>query len=112
MRAPRLFGVLLALALAPVRAETLSDPTQPLGVSAAPARRGAAEPTGPVLQSTLISPERKTAMISGRRVSIGDQFDGAVVTEITPYEVRMSRSGRETSLRLLPKLAKEKGNDG
>jgi len=29
------------------------------------------------------------------------------VTEISPYEVRMKQSGRETTLRLLPKLNKE-----
>lgn len=68
-----------------------------------------ARPVGPVLQSTLVSPQRKSAVISGRSVKIGDTFEGALITDITPYEVRLSKGGTQTSLRLLPKLAKEKG---
>ena len=66
-------------------------------------------PRTPVLQSTLVAPNRKSAIISGETVKVGDKYRGAVVTEITAYEVRLSKGGRETSLRLLPKLSKEKG---
>ncbi len=95
-------------------AESLPDPTQPADFIASqsgsgPSSAGPAAPTGPVLQSTLVSPQRKSAVISGRQVKIGDTFEGAVVVDITPYEVRLRREGRESSLRLLPKLAKEKG---
>lgn len=99
-----------AFGVAPAAA-VLPDPTQPMDFVAHPNSGGVSVmvPAGPVLQSTVISPERKSAVISGKRVRVGDMFEGAKVTAITPYEVRMSRGGRETTLRMLPKLVKEKG---
>lgn len=89
-------------------AETLPDPTRPMDFVGSTKRAVPAAPAAPVLQSTVVSPDRKVAVISGKRVRIGDTYNGAVVTDITPYEVRMNRGGRETSLRLHPKLT-EKG---
>lgn len=100
--------LLIMIALAPTYAGPLSDPTQPIGF--ATRRAGPLQaPTGPVLQSTMVSHDRKVAVISGKTVKVGDTFDGAVVTDITPYEVRMTRGGREISLRMLPRLVKDKG---
>lgn len=99
---------LLVSVVAVAQAGALSDPTQPMGL----APRSSAAPrasTGPALQSTMVSRDRKVAVISGKTVKIGDTFDGAVITDITPYEVRMTRGGRETTLRMLPKLVKDKG---
>lgn len=100
-----------AFGIAPAAAAAMSDPTQPMDFVVRPDSGGSSGmvPAGPVLQSTLISPQRKSAVISGKRVRVGDMFEGAKVTAITPYEVRMSRGGRETTLRMLPKLVKEKG---
>jgi hypothetical protein len=100
------------LCIATAVANTFSDPTQPVDFVQRTVVRGgasAAVPTGPVLQSTMVSPQRKWAYINGKCVKIGDTFEGATITDITSYEVRMNRGGRETSLRLLPKLTKEKG---
>jgi hypothetical protein len=114
MRALTFFAVVLAATMSVgVRAETLGDPTQPMdfvftgagtGTGGSSARSGGSE-----LQSTLVSPQRKSAVIGGRQVKIGDKYNGAVVADIKPYEVRLNRGGRETILRLSPKLAKEKG---
>ena len=94
--------------LAPALTVAFSDPTQPVGSVTTTARAaGPAAPAGPVLQSTLVSPQRRVAVISGKQVRVGDKVNGAVVTEISPYEVRMKQGGRETTLRLLPKLNKE-----
>ncbi len=90
-------------------ANALPDPTRPSGFAARSAHAAPAGPAGPVLQSTLVAPDRKTAIISGKQVRIGDTFQGAVITDITAYEVRMSKGGRETRLRLAPKLTKETG---
>lgn len=102
-------GAAIAAALAAGTAQSgpLLDPTQPY-------QRGAVElsepvPQGPVLQATRVSATRKSAIISGRTVKIGDSFDGATVVDIAPYEVRMNRTGREFVLRLAPRLAKDKG---
>lgn len=99
-----------AFGIAPAAA-ALPDPTQPMDFVARPNSGGSSVmvPAGPVLQSTVISPERKAAVINGKRVRVGDKFEGATITAITSYEVRMSRAGRETTLRMLPKLIKEKG---
>lgn len=84
-----------------------SDPTQPMGHTGNSSRVAPSRPKGPVLQSTLVSPQRRLAVISGKQVRVGDTVNGAVVTEISQYEVRMKQGGRETTLRLLPKLNKE-----
>jgi MSHA biogenesis protein MshK len=107
-RLGQVVSVVVAAALsAPAVAAAFSDPTQPMDFDP-PARTAREAPAGPVLQSTLVSPHRRFAVISGKRVRVGDRVNGAVVTDIFPYEVRMTRDGRETTLRLLPKLIKEK----
>lgn len=85
----------------------LSDPTRPaIGVESPAAPRETAAATGPQLQSTMISPTFRRAVISGRSYKVGDRFDEAVIADIQPYEVTLRREGRETHLRLLPRLAK------
>jgi hypothetical protein len=83
----------------------LVDPTRPsyVGVSA----EAKMQHTGPVLQSTFVSASRRRAVISGRTYKVGDKFGGAMIADIQPYEVVLKQAGRETRLRLLPKLAKE-----
>lgn len=106
------FGNFIACAVAaiaflvPGAVFAFSDPTQPMG-RAATSRAAPSRPAGPVLQSTLVSPQRRLAVISGKQVRVGDTVNGAVVTEISQYEVRIRQGGRETTLRLLPKLNKE-----
>lgn len=90
----------------PAAAFAFSDPTQPMG-RMAPSHAAPSRPRGPVLQSTLVSPQRRLAVISGKQVRVGDTVNGAVVTEISQYEVKIKQGGRETTLRLLPKLNKE-----
>ena len=83
----------------------LADPTRPSSRSVAGdgVSRG-----GLVLQSTLVSPRRRVAIISGQRVSVGGKIGGAEVVAIRPYEVILSRSGKESTLRMLPKSDVEK----
>jgi hypothetical protein len=84
----------------------LVDPTQP-PYSGTSGGNAAPKSTGPMLQSTFISTSQRRAVISGKTYKVGDKFGGAVITDIQPYEVVLKQAGRETSLRLLPKLAKE-----
>lgn len=84
----------------------LPDPTRPHQPGIVPV--GVQETTtGPELQSTMISPTFRRAVISGRTYKQGDKIDGAVITSIQPYEVTLKQGGRETRLRLLPKLTRE-----
>jgi hypothetical protein len=84
----------------------LVDPTQP-AYSGTSGGTAMSKPTGPLLQSTFISTSQRRAVIGGKSYTVGDKFGGAVIADIQPYEVVLKKAGRETRLRLLPKLAKE-----
>ena len=81
----------------------LSDPTRPPTHSGVMVSRG-----GLVLQSTLVSPERQVAVISGQSLTVGGRVGNAEVIAIRPYEVVIRRSGKESTLRILPKSDVEK----
>ncbi len=94
------------MAASPLELKGLSDPTRPYTggpATAAPAP----EATGPVLQSTMISPADRRAVIGGRSYRVGDKVDGAVITDIQPYEVTLKRGDRVDRLRMLPRLVKD-----
>lgn len=84
----------------------LADPTRP--ASFGTRSRASAPKRGPVLQSTLVSPSRRIAIINGRTYGLGARVSGAVITEIRPYEVTLKRNGREIQLRFFPKLITHK----
>jgi len=103
-RCMRMTAIILgALCTTPVFAAGLVDPTRP------PSRQVETEPAymGPVLQSTIIAPGHKRAIISGRTYAVGERIGAAVITQIAPYEVTLNKDGRETRLRIVPSLAKE-----
>jgi len=96
------------MAASPMDLKGLPDPTRPYtagpgAVTSAPTP----EATGPVLQSTMISPTGRRAVISGRSYRVGDKIDGAVITDIQPYEVTLKRGDRVNRLRMLPRLVKD-----
>jgi len=93
----------------------LPDPTRPqVGVYVSQPADNVV--SGPTLQATRISPASRQAMIDGRFYGIGDRINGAVVTDIQPYEVTLKRRTQVTRLRLLPRIAKDPkvlpGNNG
>jgi MSHA biogenesis protein MshK len=83
-------------------AEDLPDPTRP------PAGFGQfqadAVPSGPVLQSILISPSRRIAIISGKTVKAGDKFGDAQVLAINESEVVLKTGKNQQVLKLYPSL--------
>ena len=108
----------LVLCLPLAHAQDLIDPTRPPA-----AMNTRMEPTagtqagGLVLQSVLISPTRKAAIISGRTVALGEKLGDAKVVKITETEVVL-RNGKEMqTLKLFPDIEKRPGaprtkNDG
>lgn len=96
----------------PVRAEVLPDPTRPpAGLVADPGTAPAAvknAATGPVLQSVLISRERKSAIIGGKTVGIGDRYGDAQVVAIGEGEVVLKSGKSLQTLRLFPEVTKRK----
>ena len=105
IRCAVLFWILTVSPL--VHAETLADPTRPPAIPAVMQEGGSsAATTGPVLQSVLVSPGRRVAIISGQTVKVGDKFGDALVVEIAESEVVL-RSGKELRrLKLFPGIAK------
>jgi len=75
----------------------------PPGVSAAGVAEGEAAPR---LQSLLIGPSRKYAIINGQLVSVGETYKDAKLVEVRPNEVVLhSEHGRQT-LKLFPDVEK------
>ena len=86
----------LLLLFAPAAFAAIVDPTRPFTHSRAVAPLK--------LESTVVAGARKLAMIDGRFLPLGARVGGAVIVDITPYEVVLRRGGRLTRLRLLPRL--------
>ncbi len=83
------------------------DPTQPPAWGSVTTTPPAtAKKRGLQLQTTLVSPGRRMAIINGRSYSVGSRVGTATITEIKPFEVTLERAGKKTSLRLLPKISK------
>ncbi len=100
-------GLILLCVATASAAQTLGDPTVPPYVygAAVPAPRAGA--SGPALQSILLSPVRRLAVINGRMVRIGDRVGGAVVVAIEIDSVKLRRGDGISVMKLLPDL----GND-
>ncbi len=82
-------------------AAELPDPTRPPFLAKPRVKSRPTPKPKLVLQVTLISPERRIAIINGRSYVLGSTIRGAVLTEIRPYEVTLRRNGREIRLRLV-----------
>jgi MSHA biogenesis protein MshK len=102
-------GLLLSIfSVSPcIAAEFLPDPTRP------PASLGLVQegntqalPSGPVLQSVLISPGRKMAIISGQMVMVGGKFGDAKIVNITEGQVTLSSGNNVHTLKLFPNMEK------
>jgi len=85
----------------------LVDPTRPPSWgSATVAPRATARRRGLQLQTTLVSPSRRMAIINGRSYSIGSRIGTATIIEIKPFEVTLQKAGKKTRLRLLPRVTR------
>lgn len=84
----------------------LPDPTRP---SAPGERLVAVEArSGFLLQTTTISPGRRTAVINGKTLAEGERIGGAKLVAINSHEVTLSQNGRDVYLRLMPALVKQR----
>ena len=86
-------------------AQALNDPMRP-PTAYAGAESGGNEAAGPVLQSVMISPTLKAAIINGEMVKLGGKFGNAKLVKISENEVVL-KSGEETQvLKMYPGLEK------
>lgn len=89
-------GMLLC---APLRAQTIHDPTEPTRAAAKGSNRSTSE-TRWRLESTLIATDRRIASINGDVVGVGDRVNNATVTDIQPHAVQLRVNGQTIEIRL------------
>jgi MSHA biogenesis protein MshK len=99
--------LLLAAALLAPRfalAAPFVDPTRPplIEVPSAPA----GQPLGPRLESVLIAPDRRIAVINGQQLTVGGKVSGSEVVRITESEVVLRGTEGTQTLKLVPEFAK------
>ena len=84
----------------------LSDPTRPPNVLPCAMRdasaRGEAPTAASRLQSVLISPQRRLAVIDGRTVPLGGKVDDATLVQISETHVTLRRGAELKTLELYP----------
>lgn len=103
----RVISLAAVLALqAAATAQAMTDPTQP--PRAVTAAESAAEPAkAPVLQSVMILPHRRSAIIDGERVEIGGRIGDAEVLKISETEVTLRHGSRIEVLKMYPDIEKK-----
>jgi MSHA biogenesis protein MshK len=85
-------------------AASFPDPTRPASYTPAAAPVAAGRPR---LESVLIAPDRRIAIISGQRVQVGDRIYGAEVVSITESEVVLRSGQASETLALFPQLKRD-----
>lgn len=98
--------LLSCLACPAAQAAPFADPTQPPGAVAGGAESAAGAAEGPRLQSVLISPNRRVAVIGGQTVHQGGMYGEARVLRITEGEVVLQIGQERQTLRLIPDVEK------
>jgi MSHA biogenesis protein MshK len=91
-------------------AQGLTDPTRPPGALAAAAGDGVAT-GGPVLQSVMLSPGRKMAVISGEIVALGGRYGSTRLVKLTESEAVLKDGAETTVLKLFPLVEKRMAGD-
>ena len=86
--APILLAVICTAAASTVVAQALRDPTRPRAASAKE-MTGRTGQSGWILQSVLISPERRYAIINGEVVAVGGSIAGAELVAVAAERVTL-----------------------
>jgi hypothetical protein len=76
--------------------EFLRDPTRPYTVS----ERAAIAAPRFVVNAIIVSPERRVAIVNGRRVGVGASVDNATVIAIEKNELVLEIGGKQQTVRL------------
>lgn len=96
-----------ALALAgAVRAQALSDPTRPPAGASPGSARTVAASSALVLQSVLIRPAARAAIISGEYVALGQKMGALRLVKVAETEVVLQDGAERRTLKLFPGVNK------
>ena len=94
---------LLMSVLCPLAAESLPDPTRPPAEISAPAAGGqTAISVNNGLQSIIISPSRRAAIINGQTVELGAKYGNARLVEVSERGVVLEGKQGKQTLALFP----------
>lgn len=90
----------------------LIDPTMPsmhgVDAVASAASLDSVSTAGPVLQSVLLSPNRKLAVISGKTYKVGEKVGAATLIKVSVHEVVLRNSdSTQQSLKMHSQLVKK-----
>ena len=103
-KAALLFGMVL-LAPATAGSQVINDPTRPPSGYADLDTSGAVA-GGPVLQSVIITPTVKAAIINGEMVKLGGKFGNAHLVKISENEVVLRNNEQIQVLKMYPAVEK------
>ena len=92
------------LAPSAVQSAPFADPTRP--PNAVESGSGTLATAGPRLESVLIAPDRRVAVISGQQVRLGEKFGDGRVVRITASEVVIRNGEATETLKLFPEAEK------
>ena len=97
--------LILAVSAGGGYAQALQDPMRPPGFAfPSGAGPGAMAPSGPVLQSTLVSNGRRIAMIDGKPMKIGDIIGDAKIVAIdSPRLGDVARGAQDPGVGTVPR---------
>lgn len=99
---------LLLFAFHPAQAaESLPDPTRPPAEAGLESPGGPVVASGPVLQSIMIRPGRRTAVISGQQLAEGERFGDARLIKVSESEVILAGPDGRQTLKLFPGVDKQ-----
>jgi MSHA biogenesis protein MshK len=97
-----LLPVCALISLPAAMAQVLNDPTRPpAGIYSTDGAAGAVS-GGPVLQSVMITPSERSAIIGGERIKLGGKYGEARVIKITENEVILRSANGTETLRMYP----------
>lgn len=105
-----MFVLLVPGAATVAGAQGMVDPTRPPSAFAETADLAATG--GPVLQSVMLSPARKVAVISGEMVVLGGRYGSARLVRLTESEAVLRSGGETTVLRMYPLVEKRNVGGG
>ena len=95
------------LLMLPAVASEFKDPTRPAGIKTVYSSSNKDRVRSWKLTSTLISSDRRHAIINGRLVSIGQTINKAKVIAIQPNEVELLHGKKRFRIKLLPQNIKD-----
>ena len=95
-----MFAALVLREAMPAHAQAMSDPMRPQLI--APLEDPTAAAASARLQSILISPARKLAVIDGKTVPLGGSVGGATLVAIRESEVVLKKGDERETLKLNP----------